>query len=60
MVSNKPIRLKFPPPRDKAAEVPIVSPSSEQLEGLRVVCGLYRGRGVEELSYWWENGGALI
>ena len=55
LVSNKLLRVKFLPWRDKEADVLRMSPSSEEIEGT-MACVWFMWV-VEDPCHWWKNSG---
>ena len=54
VLSNELIKFEQPPSKIEKADVSSVSPSSERIEELWDVVGLYGS--VEELCHWWKYG----
>ena len=52
--SNELTKVELPPSKVQKADVSSVSPSSERIEELWGVVGLYER--VEELCHWWKHG----
>ena len=54
LASNKLVRVKFPLEQDNKAYVLSISPSSERIEGLIVVCVYIGDRGAMSVfEKWW-------